>query len=807
MGNIIELKQSDGTKAYPITLAEAVYMADGSTAENEITELKNDLGNTIDGVMNTLTSVSAFTVMIGGINPNGGNYGYNDTRCRTQYIGFTDERFYYVVIENPDYDIERAFAYTTAAQGTVIGALQIFNKKAFCFKSDANAKYLRFSFVHSTNVETVMTDEDVAAIAASIKFYIFTDTSLSVSGAAADAKAVRDAIDNVNDAIDNAEREILYSDGNPFMWAVGGIAVSTGANLSATNRLRSGFYTADNIKKIAVPDGYYLSFYAYNSPTSEAYVGVWDGSVFIKTSNYRLFNVVSISDLPDFNYFRLVLRHADETDIAIAENTNCTVDRNTDTTLTDTGISADAGSTGNALISAAEALCKWIYSPDFSVIFGGISVNGTDSGVTTRMRTQYIDIVPGRAYHVMLNSPDYTMDVAYTYSGASGQNAIRNLDILRDGRNVFFKAGETETKLRISFLYAADKDHEFTTGEEVIIKAAIEIRHSVEKLPRTGDFEFFSVTVDRPLPYNDESYTTGTESIECVLRLPLTYTADGVPTRLVFMAHGAQGYIEAADDHWYGTHWKQLCDDLLAAGYALFDTNTLSEGSKNPNVIGYGTASPLYTNNVKRAYDYIQAHYNVYPEIFCHGTSMGGTGASSFSHVYPKLVLAESSFAGRDILFYLWRIDEGVAEDRFAQGFGYADLDELNADKFSRVEGVAPSLSLKKINDDGTISISPDRETNYSGWIDFWADLMRYQKTENPGRWVGKRSVPYKAWNSWEDDAKSTKLEEILQQAFSTGSACPYYIVNYETGTHDDMCFGQVNNMSAQLISWYKRWE
>ena len=38
MANIVELKQTDGTKAYPATKAEAVYMGDGSTAETAISK-------------------------------------------------------------------------------------------------------------------------------------------------------------------------------------------------------------------------------------------------------------------------------------------------------------------------------------------------------------------------------------------------------------------------------------------------------------------------------------------------------------------------------------------------------------------------------------------------------------------------------------------------------------------------------------------------------------------------------------------------------------------------------------------------
>ena len=335
------------------------------------------------------------------------------------------------------------------------------------------------------------------------------------------------------------------------------------------------------------------------------------------------------------------------------------------------------------------------------------------------------------------------------------------------------------------------------------------------KKAKSGTYEFFTVDVERPLPFNDENYTTETQTVECVLRLPSSYKKDGVPTRLVFMAHGGHGYIQASTNTWYNASWKTLCDYLLDAGYALFDANVLEDGTTDR--IGYANGSPLYVNVVKRAYDYIQENYNVYPQIFCHGVSMGGTGASAFVHAYPELVIAQSSFAGRDIVNYLWKLSPlntgSFTDEDFAIVYGYESLADLNSDKFSHMAGNSPSLTLKKLNNDGTITISPDRETAYSDWLSFFGELSHFGKNEDAGVWIGERKVPYKAWNAWNDNEGYTKLELILQKAFNVGNACPYYVVNYEnTGEghndpHADICFGKVYDMKKQLVSWFKRWE
>lgn len=463
-----------------------------------------------------------------------------------------------------------------------------------------------------------------------------------------------------------------------------------------------------------------------------------------------------------------------------------------------------------SIMRTANGLCRINYNPTFSVISGGIYGGNNDDGASNRCRTQYFDIVPGVTYYISLTDSTYSFMYAYTYVDATQSTLQRGGISPLDRQHIVIDAKGNEHKCRISIYYTADQlSHEFTEEERAAVRSAISITRSTGNLGKTGTYEFFTVPVERPLPFGDENYTTSTENVECVLRLPDTYQPVGKPTRLIFMAHGAHGYIDASTNHWYSSTWKALCDDLLAAGYAVFDTNVLAEGTTDPNEIGLGISSPLYINVVKRAYDYIQDNYNVYKEIFCHGTSMGGTGASAFVQAYPQLVLAESSFAGRDVLKYIaWlNQDEVVSRERMAKVYGYLSYQELTNDKFSHIAGTGPSLSLKKINNDGTITIAPDRETDYQNWLSFWTDLASHARNDNAGKWIGIRTVPYKAWNSWQDSVASTKLEEILQQAFTAGSACPYYIVNYETGTHDDMCYGRVNNMTEQLIAWYKRWE
>ena len=178
---------------------------------------------------------------------------------------------------------------------------------------------------------------------------------------------------------------------------------------------------------------------------------------------------------------------------------------------------------------------------------------------------------------------------------------------------------------------------------------------------RTGTYEFFTVDVERPLSFGGEEQKTSTETIECVLRLPTTYSPTGDPTRLVLACHGASGYVSSGASKWSTDQWKTFMDALLAAGYAVFDSNVLPT-STGTDQMGFACGSPLYVNVLKRAYDYIVRNYNVTEKIFAHGTSMGGVGATAFSQAYPQIVLAQSSFAGRDFLRYLNVVKNGTAE-------------------------------------------------------------------------------------------------------------------------------------------------
>ena len=483
----------------------------------------------------------------------------------------------------------------------------------------------------------------------------------------------------------------------------------------------------------------------------------------------------------------------------------------TDTFLTEPGKPADSQKTGQLKKILMDSL------PYRDYYWGRIGTSANPSGWIKGYYDTNGDAVSSPNYMRTVNSKINMEDaICFEIEPPDGYK----ISILEYDQNDILVSRTTGIDYKILFLA---NGHKYTfylgkfNGNAATYAADVEFVSSIKlriyyanhhKLQRTGNYEWFTVNVERPLSFGGEEVISSTQEIECVLRLPTTYSEYGKPTRLVLACHGAHGYIQSETGTWYNSNWKSFMDSLLTEGYAVFDANVLPTSTGDAQM-GFAVGSPLYINVLKRAYDYIVENYNIYPKIFAHGTSMGGVGASAFTHAYPEIVLAESSFAGRDIIQYIYNIWEETSEslDSLAIAYGYSDFSALTLDAFSHVDGLAPSLSLKKLNPDGTITTVPDRETSYSNWKAFWGELFEHGEFDDVGTWIGNRSVPYKSWNSWADYEYATKLSTIVSKAFSLGSACPCYSVTYETGTHTEISYGQINNMIQQLIAWFKRWE
>ena len=170
------------------------------------------------------------------------------------------------------------------------------------------------------------------------------DRRLGLAGEAADA------------AIHNSNTESL--------WIVGAINSSTGGNSLSTTRIRTVGFLGKSTRGISVASGYKYMLFAYNGTT---YIGVWNGSAFVTSGSWRT-NPIDLTELPDYNY-RIVLANSTDTSITTAAASNVTLQASTDTTLSISGMAADAKTTGDELAALRDQYTV-------SRVFGTFTGNG-----------------------------------------------------------------------------------------------------------------------------------------------------------------------------------------------------------------------------------------------------------------------------------------------------------------------------------------------------------------------------------------------------------------------------------------------
>jgi len=594
-------------------------------------------------------------------------------------------------------------------------------------------------------------------------------------------------------------------------WLQGGINTDTGGTQTSAYKVRSaGLFqgkdlTQNEKARFIVADEYKITCVEYDGNTGAT-------GEFVKTVFKDVSGSVEAEINPNYFYRFVLEKDTEITPSSIQEGTAKFVGLKwTDKALADGGRSADAKVTGDLIAALADSVGSAAHHPTSPLIIGAaVTQQGRDTTVPHRARTKYIAIQPGTCYVFKMDSDAYTLYNAFVYSGNTQGTMQRQIDVI-DGNFICFKAGANENFFRVAIYYTSDMEgHDFTEEEATSVLELITIKtvQAVEgKKERTGTNEWFTVTVHRPLAFGGSDVNNETQEIECILRLPTNYSSIGTPTRAILACHGAEGYIDQATGHWAATGWDALMDAILNAGYAVFDCNVLP-ASAGTNAKGFCVGSPLALDAAKKAYDYVQANYNVYREIFVHGTSMGGILASAFTKNYPQLVLAESSMAGRDLSLYFYRVENGTYTDsnpEFAQAWGYASVTAMKEDKWSHIVGMGPVLTLHKY-ENGVMQYPPDRETDFDAWMDYYSDIQKQTKASVIGECTAYRAVPYKTWESWGDSVQQTKAKLIMHKALRA-NGCMCEAVVYDNYDHADIGFGKVEDMRNQLIAWYKRWE
>ena len=157
----------------------------------------------------------------------------------------------------------------------------------------------------------------------------------------------------------------------------------------------------------------------------------------------------------------------------------------------------------------------------------------------------------------------------------------------------------------------------------------------------------FSVSVNCYLPTNDSSDEL--QDFEEIYEdhgfivLPDSYSADGAPTRLVINCHGAGGTVTTDDSQ---VEHQALTQYLVANGYAVMDVNGLPEAyAKKYGIdIRNNVGSPIALRCYVKAYFHCMEHFNLMPQVFVHGGSMGGISSTNLVLSGCIPVIAHSAF-------------------------------------------------------------------------------------------------------------------------------------------------------------------
>lgn len=124
---------------------------------------------------------------------------------------------------------------------------------------------------------------------------------------------------------------------------------------------------------------------------------------------------------------------------------------------------------------------------------------------------------------------------------------------------------------------------------------------------------------------------------------PDSYTENGAPTRLVISCHGAGGTVTTDDSQ---IEHQIFAKYLIANGFAIMDVNGLPSKYAEENGIDLrnNVGTPIAIRSYIKAYHYCMEKFNLKPEVFVHGGSMGGISSTNLVLSGSIPVVAHSAF-------------------------------------------------------------------------------------------------------------------------------------------------------------------
>lgn len=224
---------------------------------------------------------------------------------------------------------------------------------------------------------------------------VVVDSSLSISGAAADAKATGDGLADLKSAI-------YYVKPLPEeFWERKAYAAATGTASDSTQRISTKNYISKALVTVKPDSDYSIIVFAWDN--SDNYVGGWTGSAWATSGVPWLYSEVNLKTLPGNYNLRIMLRQTNNNTITTSAYNKVVFGFYSDPSLSYDGPAAESKSTGEAIISVGKNPAHYDksrnkYNPNSSLISTGYWTEGGKNSSTSSRVTHPIFVVAGIEY-------------------------------------------------------------------------------------------------------------------------------------------------------------------------------------------------------------------------------------------------------------------------------------------------------------------------------------------------------------------------------------------------------------------------
>ena len=619
---------------------------------------------------------------------------------------------------------------------------------------------------------------------------VVVDDSLTIEGAAADAKATGDAVNALNTALTDT-KNIVYQD-NTFAAEFGvveGGLTTAGATNTSNKRCRT--------RKIALSGCNYLRFvllgdtykiinaHAYATESSET-----SERVITKNSN----NEVIINRNTGENYIALSFAHIDDTQEITDEDISAVASAIkllsiSDDSMSQNGAAADARTLGR-LASVINGIAntqriKWNGTQTHPL--GWRSGRWADDGTVISDSRSICQLgritIPGST-----GSRRGVVGIFVRCNTGFIELKKYNSGIVTDvtsSKKVAYMPCETDDMIGVTIRGLNNPSSDYLTEEFIeTIYVSVMFQPTHKSM---GSTEYFYIPINTTW-IDGNADSVNTVNVDSVLMLPSNYSPSGEPTKLIFMHHGNTGTVNVEDKTWYSevNTWSNFVNAYLNAGYAVFDVNgcgPVSDSNANHDYGAFGALQAAF-----KAYKYILNKYNVSEKIMVHGSSMGGITAYAFAKIFPEIVEAVGLFSPAQLSHSAQSVN---LDDYIAVNYGYTDVESMVTDDYSRLISASPSIDFYN-----------DGVKTYKPYTYEWVDN---HQTDGLDIECKDFNAPIKIWCGTADTAVNPNYgKELCNAITKKGGLAIFRSVSGATHT---MSTGANSTVKSEAVMWFNRFK